>query len=71
MKDALRSVPPEQVWIARLLRAVSADSGVPGRRTGSVRRRPLAIGGVSCGVKPRSCGIEEIRFTRHGSVVGR
>jgi len=71
MKDALRSLPPEQVWIAKLLRAVSAGSGVPRRPSGSVHRCASAAFGPQGEVDPRSCGIEESCFTRHGSAVGR
>ena len=71
MKDALRSLPPEQVWIAKLLRAVSADSGVPRRLAGSVHQRASAAVGPQGIVDPRAGSIEESCFTRHGSAVGR
>ena len=71
MKDALRSLPPEQVWIAKLLRAVSADSGVPRWPSGSVHRCASAAFGPQGGVDPRSGSIEKSCFTRHGSAVGR
>ena len=66
MKGALRSLPLEQVWIAKLLRAVSADSGVPRWPLGSVHRRASGVAGPHGGLDPGSGTIEESCFTRRG-----
>lgn len=70
MNEAPRSLPLEQVWIARLLRAVSSDEGSSCLPFGSVLRRgPMAVGSRSRS-DPQSDGTEEDSFTRHGSAVG-